>query len=474
MTASTQEKIKRPNGRANHRRRAMWWRWYHFYFALALFDLVVIVASLTLYHRALASYSVALSDLARIDESQDFVTNLRIAVVQLNAPGNDVFASRRVDEERSRFQRTRKRYDALVNRQSELGVDLGPFQQKMTDMFLEEERIFEIFDRIVAESLSGQAERVELNSATNFMASMDRYQAEALQALDAIALAMSREERRLLSQYGAGLARSASLEKYLIVVVGFILVGMLWYGRKLQRTHEELIAQQQRAIEEKHARLAAVGEVCSAVSHGIRNPLAAISSSAQLVMEYGTLDEATRLRVQDIVNESNRLNDRVNRLLDFSNAKQGVFEVCDITEVVGSALREIEPKLDDAKVVFEDDFGDKPLFVQGDREWLSQTFIELVSNSMDYLPDGGHVKIVCRPERGRPGWVQIDVYDDGPGIPEHAREHVFDLFYTSKAEGNGIGLATVKRVIDMHGGLVTVVNGVSKGAHIQIRLPMSN
>jgi signal transduction histidine kinase len=447
------------------------WRWYHFYFVLALFDLIVIIASLTLYHRTLADYSVALTELSRLDAAHTWVSHLRNAIVQLNAPGNDVFATRRVSQERDRFEHTRQGYSVLVKRADEFDVDLTNFERKMADMILQEERIFDIFEGLESQNLDPAREQENINEATSFMASMDRYQAEALESMDMVAEDLHRLQHALLSRYGGKLERSAAFEKYFLGIVALILVGMFWYGRKLQRTHEAMINQQQRAIEERHARLAAVGEVCSAVSHGIRNPLAAITSSAQLALEYGTLDDSTRLRIEDVLHESRRLNLRVSRLLSFSNPQVGSFERCDLQHIVEQVLEEIQPKLADCKVEASIEFPEQPLIVQGDPEWLAQAVIELVSNSMDHSPEGGQLWISGSHDPDWSGWVRLDVVDSGPGIPETVLPHVFDLFFTSKAEGNGIGLASVKRVVEMHNGTVTAGNGASGGAHICIRLP---
>ncbi len=449
------------------------WRWYHFYFILAMFDVGVIVASLALYHRTLVSYRDSLESLATIDASQQWLANLRLAVVRLNAPGNDVFATRRAEEELHRFEETRTRYDALIRREKEYGIVLTEFRTHVDEMIREELRIFELLGQRNGDPNGDEQER--LNRATTMMASMDRYQAHALGALADSTERLSVEQHDLLGAYGAALERRASIEKYFLVVVVLILVGVFWYGKKLQAMHDRLLWEQQRAAEEQHARLAAVGEVCSAVAHGMRNPLAAIASSAQLALEYGTLDESTKLRVQDVVAESGRLDQRIRRLLDFSNAQELSFEECRIVEVIRGALREIQPKLDRNDVHVRFDEPKEPLVVRGDREWLAQGVIEIVSNSMDHLPNGGNIRVICGLSPGLPDHLRLDISDNGPGIPESIRDNVFDLFFTSKSEGNGIGLASVKRVVDMHGGRVGLgppLNGC--GATIRIELPLGS
>lgn len=473
MTVDANKKTTTSQDTASDKGRPIRWRWYHFYFVLAMFDVLVIAASLYMYHRTIRSFAVALSELNEIAEAETWIANVRLVVLQLNAPGNDVFASRAVEKERARFNKSRTQYRAMVTRESEFGVRLGKFQGLVDGMLNAEESIFQILGTIEGEDVPPARERRALNEATSIMASMDRYQADALESLGTVAQALSSKQHRLLSEYQGALKKSGAIEKYIFGTVILILVGVFWYGRKLQQTYEQMIHERQRAIEEKHARLAAVGEVCSAVAHGIRNPLAAITSSAQLALEFGTSDEQTKLRMQDALYESRRLNERVTRLLGFSSPRHGRFEHCDVEMIVRGALDEIRPKLEESRIHVDIECRGKPLAIRGDREWLAQAIIEVVSNSMEHMPSGGSVQVSYGRDPHMQNFVRIDIIDDGPGIPESIQSKVFDLFFTSKAEGNGIGLASVRRVVDMHSGRVAVAPRNGRGAHIEILLPLA-
>jgi signal transduction histidine kinase len=234
-----------------------------------------------------------------------------------------------------------------------------------------------------------------------------------------------------------------------------------------------MLTEQQTLMAERHERLAAVGEVCAAVAHGIRNPLAAIISSAQLGLEFGTLDEATRLRLKDVLSESSRLDRRVTRLLDFARVPQRAFERYPLKRVVAQAVHEIEPKLEQHSIQVTTQLDGEGLWVYGDPERFAQSIIELLSNAMDCQPGGGRVQVICRRDPSAAERAVISVIDDGPGIPEAIRARVFELFFTSKAEGNGIGLASVRRTVEMHDGQVSVVPTDGRGAHIQIVLPLA-
>lgn len=451
----------------------MRWRWYHFYFILALFNLLVMTASLALLHRTLSSYQVALGGWSTIDARQRWLTGLRLALLDLNAPGNDVFASRDPARERARFAQLQVHLQLLLRREKEFAVDLTDFRAGADGMIAEEERVFERITAALAPDVDQASAEQGLRDAGTSMAAMDRAQAAALQSLSSLEQRLLKEAQELLGAHEAELERAAAFEKYFFATIGLALVGMFWYGRQLQRTHDRMEADQRRVEKERNERLAAVGEVCSAVAHGIRNPLAAITSSAQLALRYGTLDEATRLRVQDVLTESQRLDRRVRRLLDFSRTSERPPDRFDLREAVSQAVHEMRPRYDDRGLALQLRAGETPLTVRGNRESLVQAVIELLANSLDHVPTGGSVEVACDRTDGAVPLAVIDVVDNGPGIPEALQQRVFDLFFTSKAEGHGIGLASVRRAAEFHGGDVAVMPLVQTGTHMRLRVPIA-
>jgi len=454
------------------RRAALSWRWYHFYFILALFDVLVIVASFALYHRMLTSYELALQGLSSLETKQGWITQVQRTVMRLNAPGNDIFESRDVPAERARFDQSQAELHLLLHREAELGISLDRLEEHVVKMIAQEQAIFDEFENITGAEMSQQRERQLLSAATVSMAAMDRHQANALEALAVIVKGLQEQETQLLAVYGRQLKRGASFEKYFLAIVGLILIGVFWYGRKLQRLHDRMLESHQRALAERQERLAAVGEVCSSVAHGIRNPLAAITSSAQLALEFGTLDDGTKLRLKDVLAEGLRLDRRVGRLIDFSRGGDPVAIPYDVRDMVQRAIHEVRPNLENRNIELETEFDQKPLMVRGNPEAMTQGMIELLANSMDYLAPGGHLRVSCaRGPRGT-NRAEINVIDDGPGIPKELHTKVFDLFFTTKAQGNGIGLASVRRTIEAHDGRVSVIDGAPRGTHIQALLPL--
>lgn len=453
------------------RRRAIQWRWYHFYFLLAVFDLLVIIASLIIYDRTLDSYQLAFQNLSRTHVRQRWLAGLRLSVVALNAPGNDVFASRRLAHERNRFEKAIGRLDKLLEREREYDVDLTEFRDHIRDMIVEETLIFERIARMAQSSATHKDELELITQAVSSMAVMDRHQAAALTSLTELEQYFLMTVDSLLLQHGHRLRAQFNIEKYLLAIVVLILVGVFWYGRKLQEMHERMVADQQVAAVARHERLAAVGELCAAVAHGIRNPLSAISTSAQLAVTTGDADDATKRRMNDILTECRRLDQRVTSLLHFSSGSATVFEQFDVRDAVGQALEEIGPSIQEREIELIRDDDKEQLLVHGDRERMVQAILEVLTNAMDHVPNGGTVLVQCRDSQELADHVDIDITDDGPGIADAIQDRVFDLFFTTRSEGTGIGLASVKHTVEAHGGDVCIVRGDHDGARVRIRVP---
>ncbi len=451
-------------------RRTTQWRWYHYYFMLAVFDLIVIIASLVVYHRTLQSYEVALRRLGTIHAKQRWVASLRLAVIDINTPGNRVFASRHTAFERQAFHDARERLRLLLKRTEEYGVDLSEFLQLIEGMVEAEREVFAVFTKLTDDPASLQ---FQLERASVAMAAMDKNQAAALTSLTELEQNFLMRVDSLLNNYRSQLLARGRLEKLLLATVVVILILVFWYGRKLQHMHEDMVVDQQQAIISRHERLAAVGELSTGVAHGIRNPLAAISSSAQLCRDAGTVDDRSRRRLDDILTECGRLDQRITRLLRFASESSHAEERYDLRGAIEQAIQEISPKLKDRNVDLTSEFCDLTIVVSGDRERMVQAVIEVLANAIDHVPEPAKVELRCRRTQETPPHVEVDFVDNGPGIPEAVRTRVFDLFFTTTAEGTGIGLANVRHAVQMHRGTVSIVPDQPGGTHIRLRLPLA-
>lgn len=452
-------------------RRPLRWRWYHFYFLLALIDVLVIIATLYANHRTIRSFDDALGDVVASHERQSWISELRFAVIQLNAPGNDIFQSRDLPRERSRFIAARDRFQALHSERDGLSPAVESAISHVGDMITAAEEIFAHFEGILEKSVSESEHTALLAAATQTMAEMDRAQANALASLAEESRSALNLQRSVLDRHQAALAQRTGIERIFIVVVACILVAVFLYGRKLQRTHEHLEREQRRAESERQSRLASIGEVCFACAHGIRNPLTSIMSSAQLVINHGKIDDESRHRLQSLIDSAWFLNECITRLLTFAHAPD--LQRANVTpeEVLDRAAATLADRVRERGIEITRSYDSEGMGVYADATLLTQAAIELISNALDHVADGGHIRLVTQHRRKHGDWVELGVIDDGPGIPANVRARACELFFTARRGGTGIGLATVKRAAELHEGIVLLGDADPSGADVRIRLP---
>jgi two-component system sensor histidine kinase PilS (NtrC family) len=235
----------------------------------------------------------------------------------------------------------------------------------------------------------------------------------------------------------------------------------------------------------RQERLAAVGALSAHLAHEIRNPLAAISGSIQILESAlpGTArDEETRRLLGIAVREADRLNRLITDFLQFARpggGKPAAVPIALVTEEVLRMFDSVCPASVRISVAVPRD-----LRVLADEGQLRQVLWNLFLNAMQAMPDGGSLDISASEvppqadatERRRPKdegsrWVEIEVADTGTGIPEDVIDRIFDPFFTTKKEGTGLGLATVHRVVEGHGGHLSVDSAVGRGTCFRIRLP---
>ena len=136
--------------------------------------------------------------------------------------------------------------------------------------------------------------------------------------------------------------------------------------------------------------------------------------------------------------------------------------------VVDESLSQLEDKLESSDIDMEKIFCDETLHVKVDSERLKQVILNLVENAIDAMPNSGKLRI--RTSRYNE-YVVMDIEDTGPGIDKYGLENLFNLFYTTKNSGSGLGLPVSKKIIDDHGGYINVDSTLGKGTIFSVRLP---
>ncbi len=450
-------------------------RWYHYYIALALVVLVVILFSLQMHNLNLKNVAELTRQEQALGLKLRWIQRVQQYAQDLNSPGNDLFhvlTPEEYEREHRRFLQARQNMERVL---AATPPDIGPLDllhEYLALMTREAENLFALFSAISRDRLPDDERRLLLLDAGPTMAEMDRHQHEALAYLGTLAQKNTHERHELVQRFEASLVSQHEWQSYVIAAIILILAGILVFGRKAHQTQRALDEERHRVREERRERLAAIGELCSSVAHGIRNPLAAIRSSAQLALELGRIDGDSAERLRDILNEGQRLGDRVTGLLGIARTNSDRFANLNICEVASVAANSLLPEFQRRGIELKTVFSRYHAVISGDRNQLEQSIIELLSNAIEHTPAGGRVVVACDVDL-RSCCAVLHVDDQGPGVPVEIREHVFDLFFTTKPSGTGIGLATVQRVAKLHGGDALVNGAPGGGARFTIRLPLA-
>ncbi len=220
--------------------------------------------------------------------------------------------------------------------------------------------------------------------------------------------------------------------------------------------------------------MAALGELTAGVVHELRNPLAAISGMAELLLRDMGDQDACSKKVAHILDEVSLLDETVGRFLAFARPFELKLKEVDLREVIDRALAICCANFNGKQVHITTAFDDGVKPVRGDSEKLAQAVVNLVNNAADAVGDGGTVSITVSSDRCEDTQQERTVFritDDGPGIPEDDKDKVFQPFFTQKDDGTGLGLAIVHRIVTAHGGTINLEDGHERGATFKITLP---
>jgi two-component system NtrC family sensor kinase len=224
-------------------------------------------------------------------------------------------------------------------------------------------------------------------------------------------------------------------------------------------------------------KLRAVGRLTAGVAHELNNPINNIMLTAAMLKEDDrTLTEAERLEmITDLEEQAERSRKIVSNLLDF--AREGEIQMgrLEVREIVDESLALVANQLRLSGVKTRVDLAENLPPVNGDRQYLSQIFVNLALNAVDAMPEGGTLRISSDTET-RGGFLAIDVSDSGSGIPDHILQSIFDPFFTTKStgKGTGLGLSVSLGIARSHGGDIRVASRPGEGTTFTVLLPILN
>lgn len=226
-------------------------------------------------------------------------------------------------------------------------------------------------------------------------------------------------------------------------------------------------------------RLAAVGRLTAGVGHEVKNPINAMVVHLELLRSKLTgMDQeqtaGAQRHVEILAGEMQRLDRVVETLANFSRPMELHIAEHDLRDVVESVMQLTEAELDENGVNARVEQPAEPLPVRVDAELMRQALLNLVLNGMQAMPEGGQMRLRLRREHS---FAVVEVIDEGEGIAEDILPRIFDLYFTTKAKGSGIGLAMTYRILQMHGGALEVrsnpdATAADRGTTFMLHLPM--
>lgn len=223
------------------------------------------------------------------------------------------------------------------------------------------------------------------------------------------------------------------------------------------------------------SKLATVGELAASVAHELNNPLATISLRVENLRQQLAHDEEKHRSLEIIMSEVERMASLVTNLLQFTRRKYRQVSTIDVADEILKSIDLISYYLRHRGIEVVTEFGDSLPPIHADRQQIRQVFLNLMTNASDAMPEGGRLTVRACVDQAREH-VAVDFIDDGEGIAEGDLNKIWQPFYTSKPEGKGtgLGLPICSRIIEEHGGEISLKSKLGKGTTVRVALPIAN
>ncbi|HJT66636.1 MAG TPA: ATP-binding protein [Pyrinomonadaceae bacterium] len=223
------------------------------------------------------------------------------------------------------------------------------------------------------------------------------------------------------------------------------------------------------------SKLATVGELAASVAHELNNPLATISLRVESLMQQLAHDDEKHRSLQIIISEVERMTSLVTNLLQFTRRNYRQVSTIDVAGEILKSIDLISYYLRNRRIEVVTGLADSLPPIHADRQQLRQVFLNLMTNASDAMPAGGHLTVHARSDPALEH-VIVEFIDSGEGIAESDLEKIWQPFYTTKPEGKGtgLGLPICSRIIEEHGGEISLQSKLGKGTTVRVALPIAN
>lgn len=268
----------------------------------------------------------------------------------------------------------------------------------------------------------------------------------------------------------ANLTDGRVAQSLFIRVLLLLLLALSGYGINVLADLQLQAEAEAREFAFRQEQLRSTGRLAAEIAHQLKNPLAIINNAAFSLQKSLKDAKPTQLQQVEMIREEVGRSDRIlTQLMGYAQLSEGRVERLQIKEEIQRALDRVFPPAlaHEVKLEVNCPEGLPPLLMQ--RAHLSEVLGNLLTNARDALQGRGCIRITAEP--GKQGAVEITIADDGPGIPEHQRENIFEPYFSTKEKGTGLGLAIVRHNTEIYGGRIELESTLGKGTRFRLRFP---
>lgn len=307
----------------------------------------------------------------------------------------------------------------------------------------------------------GHLERVHSKKEQNFLVEptsmfIENYIPLRSVAGDVVAVVeVYKEPKDLLTIIGRGERLVWFASSAAAVIVYLVTFGIVRHGHRL------LMAQQQRLMENET--LVAVGELSTAIAHSLRNPLAAIRSSAELAQEED--NPRTRKLAGDVIRQVDRMSRWIKDLLMYTRPQTVREEGVALAPLVADVFAEFSHQCAPKGIELRNGLGDDLPAVIGNRTMIAQVLQSVISNGIEAMSGPGSIRVSAKQQGKR---LDLTISDSGRGMSAEQLESAFRPFATTKANGLGVGLAMVRQIMERFGGMVELASQENVGTDVYL------
>jgi len=222
-------------------------------------------------------------------------------------------------------------------------------------------------------------------------------------------------------------------------------------------------------------RLAFIGTLAGGLAHEIKNPLSTLNIYLQLLQEElesmtGTNSKRVHMKTQVLQKEVQRLEQILNDFLRFARGQKLELKDHDMNEILDEVVDFVTPEIKQKKILILKSYDADLPQCRLDSNLIKQAILNIIINAEQAMENGGELMIRTSKDKK---YIQIDITDTGPGIPKDIIDKIFQVYFSTKKTGTGLGLPTAKRIIEDHRGTISVQSEEGKGTNFSIKLPMN-